>query len=106
MTMGVRELGCQAIRPRQLTLARCLGPATPLLAPTLGGGREQHPLDSSADLEELPMRILLANPRGFCAGVIMAIESLERTLQLLGPPVYIYHEIIHNKNIVEQFRHK
>jgi 4-hydroxy-3-methylbut-2-enyl diphosphate reductase len=52
------------------------------------------------------MRILLANPRGFCAGVIMAIESLEKALQLLGPPVYVYHEIVHNKYVVEQFRRK
>jgi 4-hydroxy-3-methylbut-2-enyl diphosphate reductase len=52
------------------------------------------------------MRILLANPRGFCAGVIMAIESLETALQLLGPPVYVYHEIVHNKYVVEQFRSK
>jgi 4-hydroxy-3-methylbut-2-enyl diphosphate reductase len=52
------------------------------------------------------MRILLANPRGFCAGVIMAIESLERALQLLGAPVYVYHEIVHNKYVVEQFRRK
>ena len=52
------------------------------------------------------MRILLANPRGFCAGVIMAIESLEQALQLLGAPVYVYHEIVHNKHVVEQFRNK
>jgi 4-hydroxy-3-methylbut-2-enyl diphosphate reductase len=52
------------------------------------------------------MRILLANPRGFCAGVIMAIESLEQALRLLGAPVYVYHEIVHNKYVVEQFRRK
>jgi 4-hydroxy-3-methylbut-2-enyl diphosphate reductase len=46
---------------------------------------------------------LLANPRGFCAGVIMAIDSLERALQLLGAPVYVYHEIVHNKHVVEGF---
>jgi 4-hydroxy-3-methylbut-2-enyl diphosphate reductase len=50
------------------------------------------------------MRILLANPRGFCAGVVMAIESLERALQLLGPPLYVYHEIVHNRHIVDSFR--
>jgi 4-hydroxy-3-methylbut-2-enyl diphosphate reductase len=52
------------------------------------------------------MRILLANPRGFCAGVIMAIESLEQALRLLGAPVYVYHEIVHNKCVVEEFRRK
>jgi 4-hydroxy-3-methylbut-2-enyl diphosphate reductase len=50
------------------------------------------------------MEIILANPRGFCAGVNMAIECLERTLELFGPPVYVYHEIVHNKFVVERFR--
>lgn len=50
------------------------------------------------------MKIILANPRGFCAGVNMAIESLELTLDLFGPPVYVYHEIVHNKHVVDRFR--
>lgn len=50
------------------------------------------------------MKIILANPRGFCAGVNMAIESLERALQLFGTPVYVYHEIVHNRPVVERFR--
>src|SRR5262245_30854548 len=50
------------------------------------------------------MRIILANPRGFCAGVNMAIESLERALALFGSPIYVYHEIVHNRPIVERFR--
>src|SRR5215467_10646337 len=50
------------------------------------------------------MKILLANPRGFCAGVNMAIESLERALQLYGTPLYVYHEIVHNRPVVERFR--
>jgi len=49
------------------------------------------------------MKILLASPRGFCAGVNMAIESLELALRAFGPPVYVYHEIVHNKFVVEQF---
>src|SRR6476661_2580308 len=52
------------------------------------------------------MKIILANPRGFCAGVNMAIESLERALALFGSPVYVYHEIVHNRPIVERFRAK
>ena len=52
------------------------------------------------------MRVLLANPRGFCAGVNMAIDSLEKALELLGPPIYVYHEIIHNKYVVNRFREK
>jgi len=50
------------------------------------------------------MRILLANPRGFCAGVNMAIESLDRALELFGTPLYVYHEIVHNRPVVERFR--
>jgi 4-hydroxy-3-methylbut-2-enyl diphosphate reductase len=50
------------------------------------------------------LRIILANPRGFCAGVNMAIESLERALELFGTPLYVYHEIVHNRPVVERFR--
>jgi 4-hydroxy-3-methylbut-2-enyl diphosphate reductase len=49
------------------------------------------------------MKIILANPRGFCAGVNMAIESLEHALELFGSPIYVYHEIVHNRPIVERF---
>lgn len=52
------------------------------------------------------MRIILANPRGFCAGVNMAIESLERALELFGTPLYVYHEIVHNRHVVERFRRR
>src|SRR5438045_3345122 len=50
------------------------------------------------------MKIILANPRGFCAGVNMAIESLDRALELYGTPIYVYHEIVHNRPVVERFR--
>ncbi len=50
------------------------------------------------------MHIILATPRGFCAGVHMAIDSLELTLQMFGPPVYVYHEIVHNKYVVDSFK--
>ncbi len=50
------------------------------------------------------MKVLLANPRGFCAGVVMAIDALDRALELLGAPIYVYHEIVHNKYVVERFR--
>jgi 4-hydroxy-3-methylbut-2-enyl diphosphate reductase len=49
------------------------------------------------------MRILLAEPRGFCAGVDMAIDTLERAIHLLGTPLYVYHEIVHNRHVVERF---
>jgi 4-hydroxy-3-methylbut-2-enyl diphosphate reductase len=50
------------------------------------------------------MKILLASPRGFCAGVNMAIESLELALRAFDPPIYVYHEIVHNKHVVDRFR--
>ena len=50
------------------------------------------------------MRVILASPRGFCAGVIMAIESLERAIKLHGTPLYVYHEIVHNQHVVDRFR--
>ncbi len=52
------------------------------------------------------MKIVLAAPRGFCAGVNMAIDSLDLTLQKYGPPVYVYHEIVHNQYVVTMFRDK
>lgn len=52
------------------------------------------------------MKIILASPRGFCAGVNMAIETLDLAIQLYGTPIYVYHEIVHNKYVVETFREK
>jgi 4-hydroxy-3-methylbut-2-en-1-yl diphosphate reductase len=52
------------------------------------------------------MKVLLANPRGFCAGVNMAIESLDQAIELFGTPIYAYHEIVHNRPVVERFRAK
>jgi 4-hydroxy-3-methylbut-2-enyl diphosphate reductase len=52
------------------------------------------------------LKIILANPRGFCAGVNMAIDSLERAIELFGTPIYAYHEIVHNRPVVERFRAK
>lgn len=50
------------------------------------------------------MQVLLASPRGFCAGVNMAIEALELALERLPTPIYVYHEIVHNKHVVHNFR--
>ena len=52
-------------------------------------------------LDQTPMKVLLAQPRGFCAGVVRAIEIVERALEKYGPPVYVRHEIVHNKYVVE-----
>ncbi|MFO1074932.1 MAG: 4-hydroxy-3-methylbut-2-enyl diphosphate reductase [Geminicoccaceae bacterium] len=52
------------------------------------------------------LQVLLAQPRGFCAGVERAIEIVERALVLHGPPVYVRHEIVHNRHVVEDLRRK
>ena len=48
-----------------------------------------------------PLRVLLCSPRGFCAGVVRAIDTVERALARYGRPVYVRHEIVHNKFVVE-----
>src|SRR3954453_3450941 len=52
------------------------------------------------------MDVVLANPRGFCAGVERAIEIVERALSQFGAPIYVRHEIVHNKHVVEDLRSK
>jgi 4-hydroxy-3-methylbut-2-enyl diphosphate reductase len=52
------------------------------------------------------MKIILAEPRGFCAGVVMAVDAVERALELFGTPLYVYHEIVHNRPVVERFRQR
>ena len=50
------------------------------------------------------MRVVLAQPRGFCAGVERAIEIVERALEKYGPPIYVRHEIVHNRHVVERLK--
>ena len=52
------------------------------------------------------LQIILARPRGFCAGVVRAVDIVERALQIYGAPVYVRHEIVHNKCVVENLRDK
>jgi len=49
------------------------------------------------------MKLLLLSPRGFCAGVEMAVQALERALELFPPPVYVFHQIVHNRHVVSAF---
>jgi 4-hydroxy-3-methylbut-2-enyl diphosphate reductase len=52
------------------------------------------------------MKVILARPRGFCAGVVRAIEMVERALKIYGTPIYVLHEIVHNRHIVEDLKSK
>jgi len=56
--------------------------------------------------QNTPLRIILAQPRGFCAGVVRAIEIVERALEKYGAPVYVRHEIVHNKHVVDSLKAK
>src|SRR5437588_9112841 len=53
-----------------------------------------------------PDKLLLASPRGYCAGVDRAVQTVERALDLYGAPVYVRKEIVHNKHVVEQLRER
>ena len=56
----------------------------------------------SATSVSAPKRVLLAAPRGYCAGVDRAVETVEKALDVHGPPVYVRKEIVHNKHVVEE----
>ena len=56
--------------------------------------------------QQAPLRVILAKPRGFCAGVVRAIEIVERALEREQAPVYVRHEIVHNRHVVEKLRAK
>jgi 4-hydroxy-3-methylbut-2-enyl diphosphate reductase len=57
---------------------------------------------AKAPVDHAPKRILLAAPRGYCAGVDRAVQTVEKALDMYGPPVYVRKEIVHNKHVVEQ----
>ncbi|GAC1554324.1 MAG: 4-hydroxy-3-methylbut-2-enyl diphosphate reductase [Beijerinckiaceae bacterium] len=57
-------------------------------------------------IDKPPLRILLSSPRGFCAGVVRAIDVVERALERFGAPVYVRHEIVHNRYVVDSLRAK
>jgi 4-hydroxy-3-methylbut-2-enyl diphosphate reductase len=57
-------------------------------------------------MAQAPEKLLLAAPRGYCAGVDRAVQTVERALELYGPPVYVRKEIVHNKHVVEQLRER
>ncbi len=57
-------------------------------------------------MPEKALQVILAQPRGFCAGVVRAVDIVERALDLYGAPVYVRHEIVHNKHVVDALRRK
>ena len=62
--------------------------------------------DAQTTGEKPPLRVLLCSPRGFCAGVVRAIETVEQALARYGAPVYVRHEIVHNRYVVESLKQK
>src|SRR5713226_1776125 len=73
-------------------------------ARTLGAADGRGPVSRRPD--EPNMQVILAQPRGFCAGVVRAIEIVERALDRFGAPVYVRHEIVHNRHVVESLKMK
>jgi len=59
-----------------------------------------------SDINSKPRQVILANPRGFCAGVDRAIDIVERALELFDAPIYVRHEVVHNKFVVDELRNK
>ncbi len=60
----------------------------------------------AGDLPKPTLKVVLCSPRGFCAGVVRAIELVERALAIYGAPVYVRHEIVHNRYVVDSLRAK
>jgi 4-hydroxy-3-methylbut-2-enyl diphosphate reductase len=69
-----------------------------------GRGNEICMTEVAADRP--PLKVLLCSPRGFCAGVVRAIETVEQALKRFGAPVYVRHEIVHNRYVVESLKQK
>jgi 4-hydroxy-3-methylbut-2-enyl diphosphate reductase len=63
-------------------------------------------LDNDGNSGKRPLKVLLCSPRGFCAGVVRAIDSVEQALKRYGAPVYVRHEIVHNRYVVESLKAK
>ncbi len=97
---GIRDQGHQS--PGESTGTGLLDS---LPFPRLIGGMSALPqtADSAA---KPPLRVLLCAPRGFCAGVVRAIDAVEQALKTYGPPVYVRHEIVHNRYVVESLKRK
>src|SRR6202158_5632965 len=63
-----------------------------------------NPINAATNPETAPRRLVRVRPRGFCAGVVRAVEIVEMALEAYGPPVYVHHEIVHNRYVVDQLR--
>jgi 4-hydroxy-3-methylbut-2-enyl diphosphate reductase len=72
----------------------------------IAAGRKKAMTDPEPRVTKPPLDILLCAPRGFCAGVVRAIDAVEKALSLHGAPVYVRHEIVHNKYVVESLKRK
>src|SRR6201747_2819198 len=62
--------------------------------------------ENSVNSDKPQLKVLLCSPRGFCAGVVRAIDSVEQALKRYGAPVYVRHEIVHNRYVVESLKAK
>ena len=99
----MQEGGVDRRQPVEVTVGH-KGRVAPAGRP-LGAGKPLESLEVSGAPQPFSVkRILLASPRGYCAGVDRAVQTVERALDLYGPPVYVRKEIVHNKNVVAELR--
>src|SRR6476646_10050324 len=97
--------------PRRAVHDESRAAATAEVAPARTGPERVRPADcgppgAGEKQARRAMKVILAQPRGFCAGVVRAIEIVERALEKYGPPVYVRHEIVHNKFVVDSLKAK
>src|SRR5712691_7765605 len=90
------DRGCKKPNPVVATFARS-SPENPWI---------EIDMTSPHPSEKPQLKVLLCSPRGFCAGVVRAIDTVERALAIYGKPVYVRHEIVHNRYVVESLRQK
>ncbi len=102
---AARLRGARGRRPDRVHPGPARGGAAAVRGAARGGHRQRLTRPRLLQMgDHVPETILLASPRGYCAGVDRAVQTVERALELYGAPVYVRKEIVHNKHVVEQLR--
>src|SRR4051794_35319278 len=96
--LGDAIRGAPTLARRGEQSMECLAATTPRAARHSVYSRENH--QAVATMAGMVRKVLLASPRGYCAGVERAVETVEKALELYGPPVYVRKQIVHNLHVV------
>src|SRR5438128_10164146 len=94
------------VRPPQAVHDRNRAGVSPVRTESRAAGKGPPGMPAGEKQPSRAIKVILAQPRGFCAGVVRAIEIVERALEKYGPPVYVRHEIVHNRHVVESLKAK